>query len=80
MTFSQFVIARTARQVADQIAAGEIATRKERRYAVYLFDALGRYAHALPIEEFNASAAAFAPIWAVADKVEAWRSQFASEG
>lgn len=34
MTFSQFAIARTARQMADQIAAGEIKTRKERRYAV----------------------------------------------
>lgn len=79
MTLSQFVIARTARQMADQIAAGEIMTRKERRYAVSLFDALGRYAHALPLEEFNTAAPAFAPIWAVVDKVEAWRSQFASE-
>ena len=73
MTITQIAIARSARQMAARVAAGEITARKDKIAAVWLFDQLARYAHELPIEEFNASGKAFEPIWAVAAQVESWR-------
>lgn len=79
MTIIQLAIARSARQMADRVSAGEVTERSHKAYAVLLFDHLARHAHDLTEGEFAAMQAQFVPIWAAAIQVDSWRAQFASE-
>jgi len=72
MNVMQLAIARSARQMADRVAAGTVTTRADKLAAVWLFDQVARYAAKLTHTEFLASAAAFEPIFAIAERIESW--------
>ncbi len=63
MTFAQFAIARSARQVAENVIAGQVVSRKDRRYAATLFDWLDIHLAELSEGELAALAPFMAPIW-----------------
>ena len=73
MTIMQYAIARSARQIADRINAGEVLTQQERENSVVVYAVLGEQLRRVSEDEYAACVPVLRHFWTAAATVERWR-------